>query len=781
MADISTKMSVSGLSQYKSAMSQAAQSVKTLDAQLKQNEAQYKASGDREAYMAEKSKLLADKLKAQKEAAKQAGEALKNMKDRNVDPLSKSYQQMQQKLAEAQTGVLETTAAMNNLSQSEQAAAKGADQLTASVQGISKKISLDQVINGVNKITTGLENAAKKAVELGKAFADMIMESAARGDNIATMASILGMDIGDYQRYQKVFDTVADITVQDWRRAQDKIRKTMTSPSSDQLSILQILGISTRRLEDTGNGILEPVTKDVEDVFWEVGMALRRDVKSGKLSMLEADDMANAIFGKNFANLNPLFDLGREAFQAALDAQNVMDEESVKKLAELNDTVIKLKGDFASLQDEIMAGMAPALTKAAEVLDELLGKLMDYLKTEQGQAMLDRLGEAVSGLFEDLANIDPENVVNNFVNVFDKLVTSFEWISNNWSGVETGLKAIVGVWAGGKVISGALTLVELINGLKGLKGGGGVMSALGGSGGSVAGSLTGIFKNAIIGALPALGTIALGTLAITAGAVILGGSFNAQQVLENAKETGKQQNEALDKFNETVGAASKNEELKTAHGTLAGYIVPRGKAGMEDLKDLQEFARRYVTFLRDFGDDALMDKISDIVFDKGQEYAEEFQQAMEAVLANENDYSGETQQKVMDMVTDLMDAVRQQMAKEILTVELEPDVEGLQRQLSQVKLTANVAMNLGTGGMAGAMAALLSGNHANGLPFVPWDGYIAMLHRGERVLTASQNRNYTTNSNLYIENMNMNNGLDADGLAARIAAQTRRTMSGFGN
>ena len=202
---------------------------------------------------------------------------------------------------------------------------------------------------------------------------------------------------------------------------------------------------------------------------------------------------------------------------------------------------------------------------------------------------------------------------------------------------------------------------------------------------------------------------------------------------------------------------------------------------MEDLKDLQEFARRYVTFLRDFGDDALMDKVSDIVFDKGQEYAEEFQQAMEAVLANENDYSGETQQKVMDMVTDLMDAVRQQMAKEILTVELEPDVEGLQRQLSQVKLTANVAMNLGTGGMAGAMAALLSGNHANGLPFVPWDGYIAMLHRGERVLTASQNRNYTTNSNLYIENMNMNNGLDADGLAARIAAQTRRTMSGFGN
>ena len=176
-----------------------------------------------------------------------------------------------------------------------------------------------------------------------------------------------------------------------------------------------------------------------------------------------------------------------------------------------------------------------------------------------------------------------------------------------------------------------------------------------------------------------------------------------------------------------------------------------------------------------------MDKVSDIVFDKGQEYAEEFQQAMEAVLANENDYSGETQQKVMDMVTDLMDAVRQQMAKEILTVELEPDVEGLQRQLSQVKLTANVAMNLGTGGMAGAMAALLSGNHANGLPFVPWDGYIAMLHRGERVLTASQNRNYTYNNHNYFGNVNLNNGMEVDALADSIAKQTRKQSRGYGD
>ena len=72
MADISTRMSVSGLSEYKNAMNQAAQSVKTLDAQLKKADAEFKATGDKEKYMADKAKILEDRLKAQKTAAQNA-------------------------------------------------------------------------------------------------------------------------------------------------------------------------------------------------------------------------------------------------------------------------------------------------------------------------------------------------------------------------------------------------------------------------------------------------------------------------------------------------------------------------------------------------------------------------------------------------------------------------------------------------------------------------------------------------------------------------------------
>jgi hypothetical protein len=59
---------------------------------------------------------------------------------------------------------------------------------------------------------------------------------------------------------------------------------------------------------------------------------------------------------------------------------------------------------------------------------------------------------------------------------------------------------------------------------------------------------------------------------------------------------------------------------------------------------------------------------------------------------------------------------------------------------------------------------------------------MAELHRGERVVPAREvaaSRNYS--SNLYVESMYMNNGQDAEGLAAAMAAVQRRTMSGYGS
>lgn len=46
-----------------------------------------------------------------------------------------------------------------------------------------------------------------------------------------------------------------------------------------------------------------------------------------------------------------------------------------------------------------------------------------------------------------------------------------------------------------------------------------------------------------------------------------------------------------------------------------------------------------------------------------------------------------------------------------------------------------------------ATSSGVNGSHAGGLPYVPFDGYIAELHRGERVLTATEARGYNNSIN----------------------------------
>ena len=113
-----------------------------------------------------------------------------------------------------------------------------------------------------------------------------------------------------------------------------------------------------------------------------------------------------------------MFRMGREEYEKALKAQDVVSEEGVNNLAALNDTVLGLEQQFNTLKSQVMAEFAPTLTEVGGVVSGLLSELNDYLKTDDGKQMLTDLGTAVSGLFEDLKGIDPAEVTKGFVSVF---------------------------------------------------------------------------------------------------------------------------------------------------------------------------------------------------------------------------------------------------------------------------------------------------------------------------------------------------------------------------
>ena len=60
-------------------------------------------------------------------------------------------------------------------------------------------------------------------------------------------------------------------------------------------------------------------------------------------------------------------------------------------------------------------------------------------------------------------------------------------------------------------------------------------------------------------------------------------------------------------------------------------------------------------------------------------------------------------------------------------------------------LTAGASALAGMG--VGDSLIGINGSHADGLAYVPFDGYIAQLHQGERVLTANEARNYNSQNN----------------------------------
>jgi hypothetical protein len=119
-------------------------------------------------------------------------------------------------------------------------------------------------------------------------------------------------------------------------------------------------------------------------------------------------------------------------------------------------------------------------------------------------------------------------------------------------------------------------------------------------------------------------------------------------------------------------------------------------------------------------------------------------------------------------------------------VEVIPEVPedasaSIAKQVGLVTLPASLSVVGAPAGGAGGGGNNVAMEKANGIWSVPYDGYLARLHKYERVMPAREVSSRNFSSNLYVESMIMNNGADAAGLAASMAAAQRRTMTGFGS
>ena len=687
---VNVKMGVD-IGGFTSGIKQGQQILKGLNAEMKASEAEFKATGNAEKKLNDQTKTLNSQLNVQKGIADQAKKALEAMTKAGIDPADAAYQKLYVQMLNAEAGANEAQAALSKLGGGAEEAAEGADQLSNSLNGISKKLSLDQVIGGIDKITSGLENAAKKAIQLGENLFNAITEAAGWADDTATQAEMFGIDIDQFQRMQKLVTNGMDTTVESMLKSQKRLRKGIGEDSKATMETLEQLGLAISSGKDQTAHL---ITDDQTELFWKAGQAIM-----GLTDDFDKEAKAQALFGRSWEELVPLFNKYKSAedYAKALEEVEIVSTESVENLATLNDKLSELEGNFDTLKTELLGQLAPALTDAADALNGVLKTVLEYLKTEEGQQMLEEMKNSVQELFAGMKDINAEDVVRGFKDAFDKVTGALDWIVQNKDTVIAAVEGIFGFWATLKVSKGALTILKVINGLKDLAGMGG--SAAIGSG---------------LGA------------SLTQGVTSVAGIMGNGALMNNIPVVG-------DWFmNETsVGRAIGGKHADTWESVG---------------KEFENWQREV------FGDNGLIANFWNDLSHLGDE-----------------NYDFENHRLKLEP-----------------EVEIPPEEkEDIQRQIDamtpEMKVKLKLEWEFGGGKEAAESAGTGWAPHANGLAYVPYDGYLARLHKGERVMPAREvsSRNYS--SNLYVESMYMNGGVDAAGLASAMAAAQRRQMSGYGS
>lgn len=493
MPDIKTRFTLEGEQNFRSAMNNAANAIKVLNSEQKLAKAQFQATGDAEKYAAQAAETLKKKIEQQKQAVAAAESALKQLSANGVAENSKQFQQWQIKLNNAQTALAGMERDLKDVTGTMATTGEQAEQTGSAIAAIGKKVSIDQVLSGINGITGALEGAARKAKELATAIWDELMDSAKWADDSATMALMYGIDLDRYLRMQKLVKDGNDTTVEAILKSQDKLKKGVGNGTTAVMDSLRELGLVKTIIGGVLGGGEEIIAQDSIDLFWKAGQAI---MALG--DEYEKEAKAQALFGRSWKDLIPLFTQYKSAeeYEEALNNLTVESEDGVNKLVALNDKIGELEGNFDTLKHKVLSGLAPALTGAAEVLSGLLERLTQYLQTEEGKKALADMEKAVSGLFEDLGKIDPEQVVEGFTGVFNAVIEKLQWLSENWESVVNGLKWIIEGWAALKLTGGALEILQFINGLNQLKNTGTISSVVnrlfgGGGGGTGTGTGTG--------------------------------------------------------------------------------------------------------------------------------------------------------------------------------------------------------------------------------------------------------------------------------------------------
>lgn len=492
-SSVNIKMGVSGVAQFKSAMKDSQAAVRTLDAELKKNEQQYRLTGDAETYMQQKSELLKQQIEQQREVVRQAEQALSAMQRNGVNPASQAFQNMQRTLAQAQGSLMGMQADLNNVATAADGAQEETNNLGGSLREMNRNVKFDALNKGIEGITGKLKSAARAAWDFGQRMLTATLGAGEWADQLATDAAIYQVTPEELQRMRytaRLIDTDVDAIVS----ARNRFKKNKAEAGTEFMGLFADSDVF-------GEGY-DIRSKDWEDAFWDTGEAI--------MHMTDAEEQeayAQRAFGRGWHELIPLFTEGREKYEAMNASWHVVSDENLEKLTAMDDEVQKISSNWDTLKNTFLATLASTLTPLLEKLNTFLEQFNEYLESPEGQQKMQEFGDALSGLFEGLLELDPEAVMDAVKEAIDGIISAFQWIDQHKNEIVKALEIIGAAFVGMNLLSFATNLAQIVGNFWMLKSGGFFSAGAGAAGSAAAGSAAAGGTTAI---LPGLGKAMVG-------------------------------------------------------------------------------------------------------------------------------------------------------------------------------------------------------------------------------------------------------------------------------
>jgi len=497
--DIGAKLKVTGESSYSKAMREAAKNTKALDSELKLAEAQFKSTGDAQEYMSKKDKLLREQLEQQSKAVKTAKDMLEQLSKAGYDQNSSKVLEWRSRMAQAEQKVLELNNAISNNAKGLDDAGKAYDNLgesmqTAAMDAETARVNIGAAAGDASGLTEAMNNAGKafgwtglndtltqitekvnavikRAVQMGTALWDSVVDASVWADDITTLSDQTGIDRQTIQKWRYASKFI-DTSVETITGSLDYLDNKLKDTSTDELAGLAQIGVP---FLDANTGQLRATT----DVFWNLIDAMRLIPDA-----TTRDRLSMTWFGKSAKDLNPLIKAGREEWDRVGNQGPLLSEEKLDNLGAFNDSIENMNAQLEALKLDLLSSLAPTFTKISDAIGKAAESFKGFLDSPEGRQALANLENAISGLVTDFTELDFGQIIQDASGTLTEIINSISTFLNDKDSVIEGIKLIGGAILAlnlGTVASTLGSIVANLLAIKGAKIGGAVTAATGGA------------------------------------------------------------------------------------------------------------------------------------------------------------------------------------------------------------------------------------------------------------------------------------------------------------